>query len=235
MRALGRCPVKHLAMAQSVLWEKRFACAISSTGSSCRGSHALCAVERRRTRITSRLPNCAHLDTESATSSPSQFVGFITASCIAVVTRSPGGTRSTSILFQSRSGSGSTLGSMASSPWQAEASCRRRLRRHRTFHLKIEPVRTPINALMQRALCPKMPTGSRADDLLSTDRGQSTQCGREHWSKNRTEDGKRRSAKYGPHGLTPKPSLSLWKTTCALISLAELPAYISRAARADKR
>ena len=180
MRALGRCPVKHLAMAQSVRWVKRFACAIRSTGSSCRGSHVLCAVERRRTRITSRLSNSAHLDTESATSSLSQSVGFITASCIAVVTRSPGGTRSTSILFQSRSGSGSTLGSMASSPWQAEASCGRRMRRHRTFHLKIEPVRTPINALMQRALCPKMPTGSRADDLLSTDRGQSTQCAREH-------------------------------------------------------
>src|SRR5262249_24409557 len=60
-----------------------------------------------RIRITLRLCNLVHSDTESAMSSPCRFVGSTTASFIARATRPRGGARSTLILFQSRSGSGS--------------------------------------------------------------------------------------------------------------------------------
>src|SRR5262252_3321683 len=94
-------------------------------------------------------------------SSPSRFVGSTTANFIAKVTRPRGGTRSTLILFQSRSGSGSTRGSMAMNSPQAEAARRRTLRRNWTFQFKIGLVRTPMRAPMWRAL--------RADDLVSVE------------------------------------------------------------------
>src|SRR5262249_28720942 len=106
-------------------------------------------------------------DTELAMSSPSQFVGSTTANFIARVTRPRGGTRSTLILFQSRSGSGSTRGSMAMNSPQAEAARRRRLRRSWTFQFKIGQVRTTMRAPMWRAPFPKTPTHLRADDLGS--------------------------------------------------------------------
>jgi hypothetical protein len=48
------------------------------------------------------------------------------ASFMALVTRPRGGTRSISILFQSRSGSGNTRGPVANSPQKAWASHRRK-------------------------------------------------------------------------------------------------------------
>jgi hypothetical protein len=53
-----------LAAPRSVLWAKRFACAIRTTGSSCCGNPALCAAAFRRIRITSRLHNRVHSDAE---------------------------------------------------------------------------------------------------------------------------------------------------------------------------
>ncbi len=63
-RKLRRRPRSDLAAACSVLWAKRSACAIRTTGTSCSGKLALCAAARRRIRITSRLPNRVRLDTE---------------------------------------------------------------------------------------------------------------------------------------------------------------------------
>jgi hypothetical protein len=62
-----------------------------------------------------------------------------TVSFIARVTKPRGGARFILILFRSRTGSGSTRGSIANSPQQAKASRRRRLQRHRTCQFKIEP------------------------------------------------------------------------------------------------
>ena len=129
---------------QSMLWAKRFACAIRSTGSSCPGRRALSAAGRRRIRIISRLCNLVHLDTESAMSSLSRFVGPTTASFIARVTRPRGGARSTSILFQSRSGSGSTRGRMAMNSPQAKALRRRRPHTSWTCQFKIKRVGTTM-------------------------------------------------------------------------------------------
>ena len=157
-----------LRRAQSASWAKRFACAIRSTGSSCPGRRALYAAGRRRIRITSRLCNLVPSDTESAMSSPCRFVGSTTVSFIARATRPRGGARSTLILFQSRSGSGSTRGSMATnSRQQAKASRRRRVRRSWTCQFKVELVRTTMRAPMWRAPFPKTPTHLRADDLGS--------------------------------------------------------------------
>ncbi len=70
----------------------------------------------------------------------------------------------------SRSGSGSTRGSMAVNPPQAEAARRRRLRRSWTCHqFKIELVRTTMRAPMWRAPCPRTSPHVRADDLVSTE------------------------------------------------------------------
>ncbi len=158
-RKLRKCPVSHPAIMRSALWAKRFACAIRSIGSSSRGRRALYAAGRHRIRIISHLPNLVHLDTESVTSSPSQFVGSTTASFIARVMRPRGGPRSTLILFQSRSGSGSTRGSMAmDSRQQAKASRRRSLQRQRTCQFKIERVRTTMRPPMWRAPVPRTPT-----------------------------------------------------------------------------
>src|SRR5260221_11924985 len=63
-RKLRKCPVSHLAMAQTVSWAKQFACAIRSTGSSCRGRRALYAAGRRRIHIISSLCNLVHSETE---------------------------------------------------------------------------------------------------------------------------------------------------------------------------
>src|SRR5215813_13396701 len=71
-------------------------------------------------------------------SSPCRFVGSTTASFIARVTRPRGGARSTLILFQSRSGSGSTRGSMATDSPPAKAPRRHRLRRNWTSLFKVE-------------------------------------------------------------------------------------------------
>jgi hypothetical protein len=110
-----------LAAAQLLLWEKQFACAIRSTGSSCPGSHAWCAAECRRIRTTSRLHNRVPLDTESATNLLSRFAESITASYIGPVMRQLGGRSSTSIHFQSRSSSGSKVRPMLRQS-RAEAS-----------------------------------------------------------------------------------------------------------------
>src|SRR5260370_15841926 len=130
-RKLRKCPVSHLAMAQSVSWAKQFACATRSTGSSCRGRRALYAAGRRRIHIISSLCNLVHSETEKATSTPSRFVESTTVSFIATVTKPRGGGRFTLILFQSRSGYGSSPGTIANSPQRAKASRRRRMQRHR--------------------------------------------------------------------------------------------------------
>jgi hypothetical protein len=150
-RKLRKCLASPCARAQSAPWAKRFACAIRSTKSSCPGSRALYAAGRRRIRIISHLCNLAHSDTESAMSSPSRFVGSTTASFIARVTRLRGGASSPSILFQSRSSSGSTRGSMAMNSPQAKTSRRRRPRSRGTCQFKIELERTTLRAPMWRA------------------------------------------------------------------------------------
>src|SRR5262249_2641878 len=116
-------------------------------------------------------------------SSPSQFVGSTTANFIAKVTRPRGGTRSTLILFQSRSGSGSTRGSMAMNSPQAKASRRRTLRRSWTFQFKVGLVRTPMRAPMS-APFPRTPTHLRADDLVSVEPNRLR--AQEHRSENRS-------------------------------------------------
>ena len=57
-----RCgsPKSNLAAMQSVLWEKRFACAIMITGDSCCDRRASCAAACRRIRIISPLHNRVH-------------------------------------------------------------------------------------------------------------------------------------------------------------------------------
>ena len=50
----------NLAAMQSVLWEKRFACAIRITGNSCCDRRASCAAACPRIRITSPLHNRVH-------------------------------------------------------------------------------------------------------------------------------------------------------------------------------
>jgi hypothetical protein len=50
--------------AQCVLWAKRFAWVIRTTGSSCCGNRASCAAVCYRIRITSPLHNRVHLDAE---------------------------------------------------------------------------------------------------------------------------------------------------------------------------
>src|SRR5262245_47332777 len=170
-RKLLQWPSNGLAGPQFVLWKKQFACAIRSTGSLCPGRRALYAVGRRQIHITSRLYNLVHLDTESATSSPSQFVGLTTASFIARVMRPRGGASSASILYRSRSSYGSTHGLMAMNSHQAKASRHHRLRRGWTYPFKLEPVRITIRAQMRRAPFPKAWIHWRKDDLVSTDRG----------------------------------------------------------------
>ena len=53
-------PKSNLAAKQSVLWEKRFACAIRITGDSCCDRRASCAAVCRRIRIISPLHNRVH-------------------------------------------------------------------------------------------------------------------------------------------------------------------------------
>src|SRR5438876_1101143 len=69
-----RCgPAKsNLAAMQSVLWEKRFACAIRITGDSCCDRRASCAAACRRIRIISPLHNRAHSGAVRVTSSSSR-------------------------------------------------------------------------------------------------------------------------------------------------------------------
>jgi hypothetical protein len=169
MRAIARkprkCPVSRLATAQSGPWAKRFACAIRSTGSSCPGRRALYAAEHHRTRITSRLCNLVHSDRESAMSSPSRFVGSTTASFIARVTRPHGGARSTLILFQSRSGSGSTRGSRATNSPQATASRRRSQQGQRICQLKVHSMETSVR-VARRAPLLKTPSKTQAGDFV---------------------------------------------------------------------
>jgi hypothetical protein len=55
-----RPPKSNLAAMQSVLWEKRFACAIRITGDSCCDRRASCAAACRRIRIISPLHNRVH-------------------------------------------------------------------------------------------------------------------------------------------------------------------------------
>ena len=59
---MHRCgpPKSNLAAMQSVLWEKRFACAIRITGDSCCDRRASCAAACRRIRIISPLHNRVH-------------------------------------------------------------------------------------------------------------------------------------------------------------------------------
>jgi hypothetical protein len=80
------------------------------------------------------------------------------------------GRGSTSIRFQSRCGSGSTRGPMGSSLGARKARRRCTPRRPPTCQLKIEPARAAMHPPIPRALLQKMPTGSRADDLLSRER-----------------------------------------------------------------
>ena len=63
-RKLRRRPRSSLPALPSVLWAKRFACAIRNTGSSCCGSPALCAAECRQIRITSRLRSRVRSESE---------------------------------------------------------------------------------------------------------------------------------------------------------------------------
>ena len=120
-RKLRRGPVKRLAMAQSVRWAKRFACAIRSTGSSCPGRHAWCAAERRPTPITFGLSSLVRWAAGSVTSSQYHCVASTTVSFTARVTRPHGGVSSPSILYRSRSSYGSTHGSMARPSRSVEA------------------------------------------------------------------------------------------------------------------
>ena len=60
-KAPVRTPRSNPAAMQSVLWEKRFACAIRITGDSCCDRRASCAAACPRIRITSRLHSPAHL------------------------------------------------------------------------------------------------------------------------------------------------------------------------------
>jgi hypothetical protein len=61
-RKLPREPRTALGVARSMLWGKRFACAIKITGSLFCGSRALCAAACRRIRITSPLHNPVRSD-----------------------------------------------------------------------------------------------------------------------------------------------------------------------------
>jgi hypothetical protein len=92
-------------------------------------------------------------------SSLSQFVGPTTASFIARVTKSDGGARSTLILFQLRSGSGSARGSIAMHSPQAKVSHRRRQQKQRTCQIKVDSVRMSIRVPMRGA--PFLPIVSR--------------------------------------------------------------------------
>src|SRR5262245_63725230 len=106
-------PRSNLAAMQSVLWEKRFACAIRITGDSCCDRRASCAAACRRIRIISPLHNRVHSGAVRATSSSSRSAESIIESYIALVTRPHGGGSSTSTRFLSRLGSGSRRGRMA--------------------------------------------------------------------------------------------------------------------------
>src|SRR5262249_17910711 len=166
-RRLRKCPVSRLAPAQSAPWARRFACAIRSTGSSCPGKRALFVAGRRRIRITSRLRNLVHSDTESAIRSPCRFVGSTTASFIATVTRPRGGASSLSILYRSRSSYGSTHGPTALNSHQAKASRHHKLRRSWTCQFKVELLRTTMRAPLWKVPFPKTPTHLPADELGS--------------------------------------------------------------------
>ena len=63
-KASMRATRSNLAAMQSVLWAKRFACAIRTTGNSCCDRRALCAAACRRIRIISPLHNRVHSDAE---------------------------------------------------------------------------------------------------------------------------------------------------------------------------
>src|SRR5262245_30632353 len=170
-RKLRKCLVSRLAITQSAPWAKRFAYAIRSTGSSCPGRRALSAAGRRRIRITSRLCNLVPSDTESAMSSPCQFVGSITASSIARVTRPRGGVSFPSIRYRSRSSYGSTRGSMARPSRSVEAP---------SLGLQPQwkrPSKGPpsIQALMPTTPAAKLSMATQVNDLISTDRGRSRQ------------------------------------------------------------
>jgi len=185
IRKRQKCPTNGPAMVQSVRWAKWFACAIRSTGSSWLGRRAWSVAGRGRIRITSRLRNLARLDTESAMNSPSRFVESITGNFIAQETKPRGGGSSTSIRFQSRSGFGSIREWTANSAHHGKASHRRRLRKHLTSQRKIKPAQILIRAPQLAGLIQNSPDGLANDDLVSTDRGQSTQCAAQHRPKNR--------------------------------------------------
>jgi len=61
-RKLQPKPGSGCVAAPSVLWAKRFGCAIRTTGDLSYGSRALCAAACHRIRITSRSRNRARLD-----------------------------------------------------------------------------------------------------------------------------------------------------------------------------
>ena len=101
----------------------------------------------------------------SAMSSPSRCVGSTTASFIARVTRPRGGARTTLILFQSRSGSGSTRGSMARPPRSVEASSLD-LQPRRKRPSKGQPPRPLIQASMRGVPPAKLSMAAQANDLV---------------------------------------------------------------------
>jgi hypothetical protein len=132
-------------------------------------------------------------------SSPSRCVGSTTASFIARVTRPRGGARTTLILFQSRSGSGSTRGSMARPPRSMEASSLD-LQPRRKRPSKGQPPRPLIQASMRGVPPAKLSMAAQANDLVF--RQVEANQGNSSTGPN-TEAGKRRSRRNAVrHGLT---------------------------------
>jgi hypothetical protein len=171
-------------MAPSVGWAKRSACAIRSTASSCPGRPVWCAAERRPTPITFGFSSLVRWAAGSATSSQYRSVASTTVSFTARVTMPHGGISSPSILYRLRSSYGSTHGSMARLSRPVEAPSLGLQLRRKTPN-KAEPARAVIQASMRGAPIPKIPMASQANDLVSTDRGQSRQCAQEYRSENR--------------------------------------------------
>ena len=130
--------------------------------------HAWCAAERRPIPITFGSSSLVRWAAGSATSSRCHCVASTTASFTARVTRLHGGVSSPSILFRWRSSYGSTLGSMAW-PFRPVVAPSLGLRPRRTSPSRTKPARAFIQASMQGAPPPKIPTAPQANDLVSTD------------------------------------------------------------------
>ena len=121
----------------------------------------------------------------SVTSSPYHCVASTIVSFTARVTRLPGGVGSPSILYRSRSSYGSTHGSMTRRSRPVDAT-RLGLQPQRKSPSKVQLARTLIEVWIRAA-----------NDLVSTDQGQSTQVPK-------TKGGKRSSRRSNVAAISPR-------------------------------